>query len=98
MLLVATGLKLVAEIALMAMAGRFVLGLLVGAQRERNLFYGLLKVLTEPFVKLARRCLPRAAGERYAPPVAAALLAGVWLGATAWRIVLCLQIGVQACR
>jgi hypothetical protein len=36
MLLVVTTLKLLAEIALLSMAGRFVLGLLAGAKRDQN--------------------------------------------------------------
>ena len=51
MLLVVMSVKLVAEIALMALVGQWVLGLLAGAKRETNMFYKLLQVITSPFVK-----------------------------------------------
>ena len=49
MLLFVSAVKLVAEIALMALAGQFLLGLLAGQKRDGNLFYQLLQVLTKPF-------------------------------------------------
>ena len=42
--------KLVAEIALMALLGRCVLGLLAGQKREQNLFYQILDIMARPFV------------------------------------------------
>src|SRR5438552_2238693 len=59
MLLIVSSVKLVAEIALMALAGQFVLGLLAGARRDDNFFYRLLQVLTNPFVRGVRRITPR---------------------------------------
>jgi hypothetical protein len=98
MLLFVTSIKLVAEIALMALAGQFVLGLLVGAKRDTNFFYQLLKTLTNPFVKGARWLSPRVVIDRHVPLVAFLLLAFVWVFATAARISICLSIGVQACK
>lgn len=98
MLLAATALKLVAEIALMAMLGQFVLGLLAGARREQNLFYRILKTMTDPFVKVARFIAPKVVLDRHVPLVAFLLMGFVWFAATAWRIGICLEIGVQACR
>ena len=54
MLLLVSSVKLVAEIALLAFAGQWLLGLLAGKKREQNLFYKLLQVVTGPFVKGAR--------------------------------------------
>ena len=51
MLLFVSSVKLVAEIALLALLGQWFLGLLAGAKREHNLFYRPLKVMTNPFVK-----------------------------------------------
>ena len=51
MLLVVSSVKLVAEIALMALAGQWLLGLLAGPKRDTNFFYQLLQVVTRPFVK-----------------------------------------------
>jgi hypothetical protein len=97
-LLLASSVKLIAEIALLALAGQWVLGLLAGSKREQNLFYRLLQVLTNPFVKAVRFITPRFVIDRHIPLAAFVLLASVWLVATIAKINLCLQIGVQACR
>lgn len=98
MLLLASSVKLIAEIALLALAGQWVLGLLVGSRRNQNLFYRLLQVMTNPFVKTVRFITPRFVLDRHIPLAAFVLLASVWLAATVAKINLCLQIGVQACR
>ncbi|GAP37120.1 hypothetical protein ABXN37_18465 [Piscinibacter sakaiensis] len=98
MLLLTTSVKLVAEIALMAMVGQWLLGLLAGPRRDSNLFYQLLQVLTRPFVRLARWVSPKVVLDRHVPLVAFLLLAFAWIAATLTRINLCLQIGVELCR
>lgn len=98
MLLAVSSLKLIAEIALMALLGQWLLGLLAGARRESNLFYRLLGVLTSPFIRLARLVSPRIVLDRHLPLVAFLLLAFTWLLATGMKIRLCLELGVQACR
>ncbi len=91
-------LKLLAEIALMALAGQWVLGLLAGPKREQNLVYQLFSVLTRPFVRGARYITPRFVLDRHLPLVAFLVLAFVWILATAARISICLQIGVELCK
>ena len=98
MLLIVSSVKLVAEIALMALAGQFVLGLLAGARRDDNFFYRLLQVLTNPFVKGVRRITPRVVIDRHIPLATFVLIAVVWVAVTIVKINLCLQIGVQSCR
>jgi hypothetical protein len=98
MLLLASALKLLAEIALLALVGQWVLGLLAGAKRETNLFYRLLQVVTKPVVRGARWLTPRIVLDRHLPLVAFMLLCFAWLAATATKISLCLEIGVHACR
>jgi hypothetical protein len=98
MLLLVSSVKLVAEIALMALAGRWLLGLLAGRKRDTNFFYGLLGVLTGPFVKGMRLITPRVVIDRHIPLAAFVLLAMVWVVATLAKINVCLQIGVEACR
>ena len=97
MLLFVSSVKLVAEIALLALLGQWVLGLLAGRKRETNLFYQLFQVLTGPFVRGARLITPRIVLDRHVPQVAFLLLAFTWVFATAYRIQICLQIGVQQC-
>jgi len=98
MLLIVSSVKLVAEIALMALAGQFVLGLLAGARRDDNFFYRLLQVLTNPFVRGVRRITPRVVIDRHIPLATFVLIAMVWVAVTIVKINLCLQIGVQSCR
>jgi hypothetical protein len=93
-----SALKLIAEIALMALLGQWLLGLLAGARRETNLFYKLLQVITQPFVRFARLVTPSIVIDRHVPLVAFLLLAFGWLAATMAKINLCLQIGVEACK
>jgi hypothetical protein len=98
MLLLVSSIKLVAEIALMALAGQFLLGLLIGGKRENNMFYGVLEVLTRPFVKLTRLITPRMVLDRHVPLATFFLLAVIWMAATAYKIKLCVELGVQLCR
>jgi len=98
MLLAASAVKLVAEIALLALAGQFVLGLLAGARRESNFFYRLLQVLTQPFVRGVRAITPRAVLDRHVPLAAFVLLLSLWVVATIVKVESCLRIGVESCR
>ena len=98
MLLFVSSVKLVAEIALMALLGQGVLALLAGRKRDSNLFYQLFQVLTGPFVRGARLITPRIVLDRHVPLVAFLLLAFTWLVATGYRIQMCVQIGIDQCR
>lgn len=98
MLLFVSSVKLVAEIALMALAGQFLLGLLAGQKRETNFFYRLLQVLTGPFVKGMRLITPKVVIDRHIPLAAFVLLSMVWVIATITKVNLCIQIGVEQCR
>ncbi len=98
MLFLVTTLKLIAEIALMALLGQWVLGLLAGAKRDKNLFYQILQILGRPFVAVARMVSPKVVVERHLPLVAFLLLAFAWLGVTVLKIQICLQVGVEHCK
>ena len=91
-------LKLIAEIALLALAGQWVLGLLAGAKRDQNMFYKLLQVVTRPFVSGARMVTPKVVIDRHVPLVTFFLLLFVWIGATIAKINICVQIGVELCK
>ena len=98
MLLLVNIVKLVAEIALMALFGQWVLGLLAGRQRENNMVYQLFQVLTRPVVSGVRRITPKVVIDRHVPLVAFLLLAFVWLIATVTKIDHCVRIGVHLCK
>ena len=91
-------LKMLAEIALMALAGQFVLGLLAGKHRDSNLFYQLFRVLTRPLIAGARLVSPRVVLDQHLPLVAFFLLMFVWIVATWTKIDICVRIGVHLCK
>jgi hypothetical protein len=98
LLILVSMLKLLAEIALLALAGQGVLALLAGAKRDQNLFYQLLQILTRPFVAGARLITPRVVLDRHVPIVAFLLLFFVWVAATMAKISICVRIGVEMCK
>ena len=98
MLLLVEILKLLAEVALLSLAGQWVLGLLAGAKREQNLFYQQFQVLTRPVIAGARLLSPRVILDRHLPLVAFLLLFFVWLAATLTKIDICVRMGVHLCK
>jgi hypothetical protein len=91
MLLASSIVKLVAEIALMALLGRGLVGLLAGARRESNFFYQLLCMLTRPFERLIRRL-------RHIPLVTFLIMVMIWFAALYMKIATCLTIGLDQCK
>lgn len=98
MLTAALYIKLIAEIALLALLGQWVLGLLAGASRQQNIFYQALSTIGRPFVWLARQLSPRVVLDQHVPLVAFLLLVFVWVAVTLYRIQTCIQIGVELCK
>ena len=98
MLVLVTIVKLVAEIALLALLGQWLLGLLAGNKRDKNLFYQILQIMGKPFVAAARLVSPRFVLDRHLPLVAFLMLVFVWLGATILKIQTCLQVGIELCK
>lgn len=97
MLFLISSIKLIAEIALLALAGQWVLGLLAGAKRDSNIFYQVLQIVTNPVVKGVRLITPRLVLDRHIPLAAFALLLFVWVAATVGKIGYCVRIGVEQC-
>ena len=98
MLLLASSVKLIAEIALLALLGQWLLGMLAGERREENFFYRLLQVLTNPFTKAVRAITPRVVLDRHVPLATLLLMLVIWLLATLAKVSICMQIGMEACR
>jgi hypothetical protein len=90
-------LKAVAELALMALAGRFIVGLLAGANRERNAFWQILDLVARPPLRLARWISPKVVLDRHIPLAAFFLTAFVWLVALQAKVSHCLQAGMAQC-
>lgn len=98
MLAVFTTVKMLAEIALLALLGQWALGLLIGVRKEQNVFYQLLRIISRPFVSAARWITPKIVLDRHLPLVAFLCLLFVWLAATWMKIQTCLQMGVALCK
>lgn len=98
MLAAATTAKLLAEIALLALAGQWVVGLLAGTERDANPFYRVLQLLGRPWVRAVRWISPPVVLERHLPLVAFLVLALIWIAAAVAKIQICLEIGVALCK
>jgi hypothetical protein len=98
MLLVATTFKLLAEIALLAMAGQWILGRLAGEGKSTNPFYRVLQLVGKPWLLSVRWLSPRRVREQHLPWLAVFLAVSIWLMATAGKVSICLKIGVALCR
>jgi hypothetical protein len=60
-------IQLVVAIAMMALVGQAVLYLLAGENREKNLFYQIVRIIPSPFVKLFRLITPKVFEDRVIP-------------------------------
>lgn len=98
MLAVVTTVKLLAEIALLALFGQWAVGLLAGSARANNPFYRLLQLLGRPWVRAARWLSPQVVLDRHLPLVAFLILLFIWGGAAFAKVSICLQIGVALCQ
>lgn len=98
MLLLVSIIKLVCEIALLGLAGRWLLALLAGQKKESNFFYKALEAITKPFVSAARFITPKAIIDRHVPFVAFLLLGFIWVVSVIEKVRICTQIGMELCK
>ena len=98
MLAVATTFKLLAEIALLALLGQWMVGVLAGTNRASNPVYRVLQLVGRPWISAARWLSPRVVADRHLPWVAVLLLVLAWMVADFAKVAICLQIGVALCR
>lgn len=89
--------KLVLEIALLALLGQGILWVMVravGGDPQRNVFYKALEVVASPFVKLGRLVTPRFVPDQHVPWAVLGLLIAAYL-ATQFAIVqTCVGLGL----
>jgi uncharacterized protein YggT (Ycf19 family) len=97
-LLVLSGLKLVCEIALLALVGQGVLAVLAGAKREQNFFYQALKQVTSPFTWFFRRITPRKVADAHVPWVAFFMLSVAWVVLTIEKVQHCVSVNMVGCK
>ncbi len=82
----------------MALLGQGLLGVLAGAKRDDNFFYQLLKILTRPFVAVARFIAPRQVADHQVGFVAFFLLSVIWVIVTFEKINFCLNNKMVGCQ
>ncbi len=72
-------IQLVVAIALMALIGQGALYILAGRNRDKNLFYQIIAIITSPFVKLVRLLTPRVFEDRFMPFATFCILSVVFI-------------------
>lgn len=97
-LLIVVMLKALAELALMFLLGRGILYILAGPKREGNFFYGIMRVVTDPVIRAARRLSPRFVPDAHVPFVAVALVVWVWVILVFWALPAMCASGAYDCR
>lgn len=73
-------LRVLVEICLFALIGQGVLAVLPGVDRQKNLFYLVLKTIASPGWRLARWLSPRFVIDQHVGFVALFILGVLWLG------------------
>jgi hypothetical protein len=73
-------LRILVEIALFSLIGQGVLHVLPGVDRERNIFYLVLRTLASPAVRVARWITPKLVLDRHVGWVALLILVVLWFG------------------
>lgn len=85
-LLLVVILKALAELAFMFLLGRGILYILAGPKREGNIFYSILRIVTDPVIRAARLVTPRIVMDAHIPFVAVVLVMWVWLAIVFWAL------------
>jgi hypothetical protein len=78
--------KALAELAAMFLLGRGLLYVLAGGHRDKNIFYQILKVVTDPILKVTRFLTPKLVLDRHIPYVAFLLVAWIWIAVVFWAL------------
>lgn len=71
--------QLVVAIALMGLIGQAILYVLAGPNRDKNIFYQILRTIPSPFVKVFRWITPRSIPDRLIPFAAFCGLSAIFL-------------------
>ena len=88
-LFVATLLRILVEVAGLALLGQGALALLAGERRHDNPFYGILRMVTGPVVRTVRAITPRFIVDAHVPFAALLLLLWAWIALALARRQLC---------
>ena len=72
-------LRALVEVAGFSLLGQGVLGMLAGKYRDQNLFYRVLRIVTQPVVRAVRFITPRFVIDRHIPVLTFFLLFWLWI-------------------
>lgn len=98
MLLAVVIAKSLIELSLMFIVGRFLLGLLAGANRDKNVFWQLLDVASKPALWLTRKVSPKLILDQHIPLAASSWLLIAWVLMVQLKIDICLEVGIASCQ
>ena len=102
MLFAITALKMLTELAFLALLGRGILRLflhrLAPQAAATNPFLWILDALCRPPLWMVAVITPHHVPDRHHPVLALAMMAGLWLAFTWLKIEWCLQQGMEQCR
>ncbi len=87
-------LRILVEVAGLALLGQGLLALLAGKYRHDNLVYKLFQIVTGPAVRAVRAITPRFILDAHIPFLTFFLLFWLWLGLAALRQALCAMQGL----
>jgi hypothetical protein len=88
-ILLVTILRALVEIAGFALLGQGLLAILSGKYREQNLFYRILRTVTQPVVRAVRLATPRVILDAHVPALTFFLLFWLWIALALLRRHLC---------
>ena len=72
-------LRALVEVAGFSLLGQGVLGMLAGKYRDQNLFYRVLRIVTQPVVRAVRFITPRFVIDAHIPMLTFFLLFWLWI-------------------
>jgi len=78
-------LRALIEVAMLALLGQGLLGLIAGTTRQHNPVWQLLRLIASPAVRLMRWLLPAAILDRHVPALTFLALLWLWLWLAWWR-------------
>lgn len=88
-------LRVVVEVAVLALLGQGLLAVLAGQARQQNFVYQLFQVVTRPVVRAVRFITPNFILDRHIPLVSFFLLLWLWLALAFVKRFLCALHGLN---
>lgn len=78
-LLILSILRVLVEVAMLALLGQGAVGLLAGARRHANPVYQVFQIVTRPVIRIVRAITPRLILDKHLPFVAFFALFWLWI-------------------